>query len=282
MGGKGMAYIHLIRVKAPQKPQRDAFRPELSSDEIIAQSFLKRPTAKVPRGTVWHIGNAAELDGSIYFRLGREAVVRAHQFDEVAREFQEIEEEQAPFTHGVYDREFQTAGILGRPGVSLNAKQVANKLQALLASTGIAEKHNAIIEVDPILDPMDMIQALRTAKRITRFEFSFGLKNPPDDHKFFQGPMKSFAAEVGADGGKASLTGPSMDPEKLIDLTRAVAAEGDEVTANLQEREGSTVVRKSLRSNYLRVEIEAQVGEVGRVISDALRQAYKRVRGSDV
>lgn len=276
-----MAYIHLIRVKAPPKPQRDAFVTELSSDEIITASFLKRPTAKVPRGGVWHIGNATELDNSIYFRLGREAVVRAHQYDEIAREFVEIEEEQAPFTHGIYDREFQTAGILVRPGVSLNAKQVANKLQALLASTNIAEKHNAVIDVDPILDPVGMIEALRTARRITRFEFSFGLRNPPDDHKFFQGPMKSFAAVVGADGGKASLTGPAMDPEMLIDVTRAVAAEGDEVTANVQEREGSAIVRKSLRSNYLRVEIEARVGEVGPVISDALRRAYLKLRGTD-
>lgn len=277
-----MSHIHLIRCKAPPLPQLHAFATELDSAEIIAKSFLARPTARVPRGAVWHIGNAAEIeDDAIYFRLGREAVVKAHQFDDGSREFREIEEEQAPFTHGVYDRNLQTAGILVRPGVSLNAKEVAKKLEVLLASTRIADEHNASVDIDPILDPVGLIEALRTAKRITRFEFAFSLRNPPDDEKFIQRPLKLYGERVGASEGKASLKGEAMDPDPLIDLTRAVAAEGDEVVVNLQSKDGAGIVRRSLKSNYLRAAIGPVDGDVGGVILDSIRKAYAKLRGSD-
>ncbi|MDP9423275.1 MAG: hypothetical protein M3Q19_10680 [Pseudomonadota bacterium] len=275
-----MSFIHLIRCKAPPLPQRHAFLEEIESDEIIAQSFLARPTASVPRGAKWHIGNATELHGgAVYFALGREAVVRAQEFDEGTKEFREVEQEQAPFTHGVYDRKSQTAGVLIRPGVSLNAKEVARKLEALLRSTGIADKHNATIDVDPILDPVGLIEAMRSASRITRFEFTFSLRNPPDDEKFIQRPLKEYGERVGAKEGKASLKGDSLEPEPLIELTRAVAAEGDEVIANLQTDVDKGIVRRSLKSNYLREEVEGEEEDVGSVILSAIRRAYRELRG---
>jgi len=275
-----MPSIHLIRVKAPPRPQTNAFLEEIASDSIISRSFLKRPSARVPRGAIWHIGNARELpDAAIYFALGREAVVKAQSFDDGTREFMEAALEQAPFTHGVYDRLTQTAGILVRPGVSMSAREVSKKVQVLLDSTGIAAQHNAFFDVDPILDPVGLIEALRSARRITRFEFSFSLRNPPDDEKFIQRPLKDYGGRIGATDGKASLKGESLEKEPLVDLTRAVAAEGDEVVVNLQGNDGRGIVRRSLKSNYLREDIEEKEGETAPLILQAIRRGYARMRG---
>ncbi len=96
--------MHLLRCKAEPLPQLDAFAAYLPSAEIISASFLARPTARVPRGAIWHIGNTSRTtEGGIFFALGRESVVTAQHFDEAAREFQEIEQIHAPFTVGVFD-----------------------------------------------------------------------------------------------------------------------------------------------------------------------------------
>jgi len=216
-----MSAIHLIRCKAEPLPQIDAFKAELPATEILTESFKARPTTKVPRGAVWHIGNTVEIDGGgIFFALGRETILKKQQFNEGRREFEEVEQEQAPFTVGVYDPQTQAAGVLIRQGVSLSAREICKKLEVLLESTGIAQRHNTKIVVDPISDPVGFIEVLLTASRITRFEFDFSLPNPPDDEKFIQRPLKEFGKRIGAVEGKASLKGPDLDPQHLVELGR--------------------------------------------------------------
>ena len=228
-----MSAIHLLRCKAEQLPQADAFTKDLTAIEVIESSLLERPTTSVRRGSIWHVGNATRgPEGSITFALGREAVLTAPQFDEKLKEFTEVEQKQAPFTVGVFDRDTQTVGVLIRPGVSLNAREVASKLEALLESTGIARRANRRISVDFIPDPTGFIESIRKCYRITRFEFSFTLPNPPDDDKYIQRPLKDFAQRAHATEGKASVKGESLDKNEVIDVATAVAASGDDATAN--------------------------------------------------
>ncbi len=278
-----MSSIHLLRCKAEPLPQIDAFKLPRPSTEIVASSFLARPTTKVPRGATWHIGNTTEIeDGGVFFALGREAVLKKQQFHEGRREFEEVEQTQAPFTVGVYDKETQAAGILVRQGVSLSAREVAKKLEILLESAGIAQEHNTRIVVDAISDPRGFIDMLLSASRITRFEFDFSLPNPPDDEKFIQRPLKDFGKRIGATEGKASLKGPELNAEELVELTRAVAAEGDDATANVELVEGGGIERKSLTHNPLREPVEAELHEAtGPAILRAVRRAYKRIRGTE-
>ena len=278
-----MSFIHLIRCKAEPLPQMDAFLPSKPSTEIVGESFLQRPTTKVPRGAVWHIGNTAVISGGgIFFALGREAVVKAQKFNEGTREFEEIEQNQAPFTVGVYDPMTQAAGVLIRPGVSLSAREIAKKLEILLESSLVARNHNTRIVVDPIPDPRGFIDILRSAFRITRYEFDFSLPNPPDDDKYIQRPLKDFGMRIGATDGKASLKGPSLDAEELVELTRAVAAEGDEATANVEMVSGGGIERKGLNLNPVKEPVEASLHEgTAHAILRAVRKAYSNVRGAD-
>lgn len=56
-----MAFIHLFRCKAEPLPQMDAFAESASPSDVIVRSFMARPTAKVPRGAVWHDGNTSQI-----------------------------------------------------------------------------------------------------------------------------------------------------------------------------------------------------------------------------
>lgn len=275
-----MSSIHLLRCKAEPRAQMDAFSEKLKPSEIVSQSFLARPTAKVPRGAVWHIGNTEkEEDGTVSFALGREAVVKAQQYDTVRREFREIEQSQAPFTIGVFDPETQVAGVLIRGGVSLSVAEVARKLQILLEEPGIAKRNNSEIVVDFIPDPAGFIEVLRGAHRITRFEFEFSPPNPPDDNKYIKEPLKKFAERVGATEGKTSVKGPSLDSEELIELTRELAGSGDDVSANVQMTEGAPIERRYLHANPLKEPVDASEHEgSAAAIKRAMKKGYEGLK----
>jgi hypothetical protein len=275
-----VAAIHLFRCKAEPRRQTDAFAEKMPSSDIVALAFLERPTTRVPRGAVWHIGNATETeDAAVFFALGREAVVRAQHFDEGRREFREVEETQSPFTVGVYDRETQATGILVKPGVSLSAREVANKLEILLKSSGIAQKHNAEIVVDFIPDPEGFIEVLRKVLRVTRFEFEFSPPNSPDDELLIQRPLKEFAERARAVDGSAIVRGPSLNVDELIPLTHALASTGDNATANVQMRENTPIVRRNSNTNSLREPVEADLHEsTSGALLRAVRRAYQHVR----
>lgn len=221
------------------------------------------------------------ISGSgLFFALGRESVVKSQQFREGAREFVEVEQVQAPFTVGVFDPATQAVGVLVKPGVSLGAREVARKLEVLLQEPGIDNAHNTTITVDPILDPIEFIEILRSAHRITRFEFDFSLPNPPDDDKYVQRPLKEYAKSIGAKEGRGSFKGPDLAPEPLIELTRAIASEGDQVTANVEMKKGAGISRRTLKANAVKEPVEPAPHEgTGHAIFRALRRAYSRVRG---
>lgn len=275
-----MTSIHLFRCKAEPRRQLDAFAERMPSSDIVAQSFLERLTTKVPRGALWHIGNTVDTaEGGVFFALGRESVVKAQHFDEGRREFHEVEETQSPFTVGVYDRETQATGVLVKAGVSLNAREISNKLQILLNSAGIAARHNAEIVVDFIPDPEGFIQVLSKAYRITRFEFDFTPPNPPDDEELIQRPLKNFAARAGAIDGTTIVRGQALNSAELIPLTHALASTGDNATANVQMRQGTPIVRRNLNTNALKEPVRAELHEsTSSALLRAVKSAYRQVR----
>ncbi len=278
-----MTSIFLLRCKAEPRKQIDAFSSDDDPSDIVKRSFLARPTAKVPRGAVWHIGNTSTLKGGeVFFALGREIVVRAHEFDNRLREFREIEQSQAPFTVGVFDPRTQVAGILVRQNVSMNAREVAGKIQILLEEVGIARQNNREIVVDFIPDPTGFIASLESAHRITRFEFEFSPPNPPGDNKYIRQPLKNFAQRTGAEEGKVSIRGDALEKQELVDLTRDIAAAGDNATATIQAKSRSPLERRSLNVNPLREPVEANVHEdTGSALLRATQQGFNAVTAKE-
>lgn len=273
-----MHSIHLLRCKAELLPQVDAFAVEMSAIDVLSKSFLARPTSKVSRGSVWHIGNSERKGEVVYFALGREAVLNAPEFDEKLKEFREVEKRQAPFTVGVFDPRDQTIGILVRQGVSLSAKEVAQKLETLLEEAGFARQANRRVRVDFIPDPTGFIEAVANAHRVTRFEFSFTLPNPPKDEKYIQRPLKDFASRAGATEGKASIKGDDLDKNEIIEVAAAVAIAGDDASANIQARPGQKILRKRLSVNALNEQVDIASDGVAQSILKAMRRSFESVR----
>lgn len=270
--------IHLLRCKAEPLPQADAFASDLKPSEVIIRSFLARPTSRVRRGSVWHIGNSEHKGGVVFFALGREAVLNAPEFDDKLKEFREVEQKQAPFTVGVFDPRNQTIGVLIRQGVSLNAHEVAGKLQTLLEQPGIAREANRRIRVDFVPDPTGFIEVLEKAHRVTRFEFSFTLPNPPKDEKYVQRPLKDFAMRADATEGKASVKGDSLDKNELVQMAAAVAAAGDDASANVQMKKGQKIQRKRLRMNAIRESLDLEDNEsLSDTIVSTMRKAFEEI-----
>lgn len=83
-------------------------------------------------------------------------------------------------------------------------------------------------------------------------------------------------------GGKASVRGEKLDTDELIDVASAVAATGDDATANVQMSPGAPILRKRLGSNSLREPVEGEDEDaVATVILNAMRRAYDFVRKAD-
>lgn len=273
-----MHAIHLLRCKAELLPQSDAFAEDMSPVEVLSRSFLARPTSKVRRNSIWHIGNSEQKDDIIYFALGREAVLNSPEFDEGLREFREVEKRHAPFTLGVFDPRDQTVGVLIRQGVSLSAREVAQKLETLLEEAGIARRANRRVRVDFIPDPTGFIEAISNAHRVTRFEFSFTLPNPPRDEKYIQRPLKEFAGRAGATEGKTSIKGDDLDKEEIIEVAAAVAVAGDDASANIQAKPGQKIQRKRLSVNALRESVDVGSDTIAQSILKAMRKSFDSVR----
>jgi hypothetical protein len=275
-----MDEIHLLRCKAESLPQRDAFAVDAKPADVIVRSFLARPTAKVPRGSTWHIGNAEVMpNATVYFALGREAILRSSEFDEELRDFKEVEQKHAPFTVGVFDPSDQTIGVVVRPGVSLSAREIASKLEILLAEPGIARQANRKISVDYISDPTGFIEAIESAHRVTRFEFSFTLPNPPKDEKYIQRPMKEFAERADATEGKASIKGDNLDKEEISEIAAAIAASGDDAVASLQMTPKAKITRKRLRLSAIREDVDLLAADsVAVSILQSMQSAFEGVR----
>lgn len=93
----------------------------------------------------------------------------------------------------------------------MSPREIATKVQYLLASVGLAQQHDMRMVADPIADPQGFIAILLAATRVTRFEFAFSVPNPPDDEKYAQRPPKDYGKRIGATEGKAPLKCPSLN-----------------------------------------------------------------------
>lgn len=273
-------HIHLLRCKAELRAQSEAFSVAMKPSDVLVESFLARPSAQVMKGTIWHIGNTKILsNGNVFFALGRESLVKDQKFDQISREFGEIESSRYPFTFGVFDPLTQVAGVIIRAGVSLSADDTAKRLNDLLIAAGVGERANREVIVDFIPDPEGFIDLINRAANVIRFDFEFSPPNPPRTDELIQEPLRRFAERASAEKGKATVSGESLNKDALIDLTKAVAATGDNATARIRDFDGAPSRPISLQRNSLRHPLDFQSGEdIGLSISRAMDEAFNQLR----
>lgn len=279
-----MFHIHVLRIKCEGLPQGDLLRSSRSPSVIITQSIEAKPTADVGRGSEWHIGNVKELDeGGIAFAMGRTQAVTAQQFDEATHDFTEEETTRAPFTFGVFDPELQVCGVIRKAGVSQNTKEIAGKLETLLNAARFARESNSQIIVEPIPDPVNFMQAIRSAQAVLRFSFTVSRPNPLDVDRLIQGPAKEFTKKVDGERTRVETEGADLDKEAIQDVTNAVAADGEQAAATIRLKEGGPPKRVHLTGNAVTERVEPGTNtSVLVAVLEGARRGYRRIRGGSV
>lgn len=276
-----MIWIHLLRVRCEQNKQPDFFVKPRVPSEVILEALRSTPQAPVARGADWRIAKPEEVSGGgLGFKMGRTAALKVPQYDAQSRDFIEAEVQSAPYTFGVFDPKTQACGIVKKTGVSLSAKEISKKLEKLLNSTSIPTDAGCYIVVDPIPDPDDFIDQLRSAAEITKFRFTATFSNPFDVQRLIQKPAEEFTEAVGGDVTTVEVHGENLNPELLEDLTRGVVSTGDEAAASVRQTPDSRAKRIHLKGNPVQEPVEEQ--ETSKnwylAIFEATRSAYNRVR----
>lgn len=277
-----MFHIHVLRVKCEPLPQGDLLRATRDPVGVITRSIETKPTSQVGRGSEWHIGNVEIMkSGAIAFAMGRTQAVKSPQFDNISHDFMEEDALRAPFTIGIFDQETQACGIIRKPGVSQNTNEIAAKLEKLLNSAPFAHEANSTIVVDPIVDPVSFITAIRLADSVTRFRFSVSRPNPHDVDRLIQRPAEEFTQLAEGERAIVEVEGENLNKDIIEEVANSVAAVGEKAAADIRPTGSKRSKRVYLSGNPVVEPVEPSDSEsIFSAILKTTRSAYDRVRNA--
>jgi hypothetical protein len=272
--------LDLFRVRVFGIDQADAFRAERTAQELFRSALFERPTVPSRRGVFWHIGNVEPIDNAgLYFRLGRTTRATLPMIDEESGDFVEQEFESAPYTHVIADTELEVCAIARKTNLAPSTTAMARQLAKLLTHAPAARERGAVVEVSAIADPEQFVETLRRAFSVTFFRVTFKRPNPWDQEGDFLRPLSRAVEAVSGESGDASLKGRDLDVTRLEDITRSVAATGDNATARMYLSDERRSVYRSLRGDSATVSADSLDDAESRAEALAkLRAAYGQVR----
>jgi hypothetical protein len=275
-----MPRFELFRIKTRVPRQRSLLIGDMSPASLLRAAVEERPSAELRKGHIWHMGNIETLDStSTYFALGRTTGAMVERFDEVSRNFVEEQFDTAPYTHVVLDYMLGVAAVAAKPRLGPTVPGIARQLEKLLNESQSASQLQVSFEVAPISDPNDFISQLKDAYSVTQFEITVSLPNPFDVEEDFHAPFERLVRETNGTRGKASLTGPNLDPNVLESLARSAAATGEDAGAKITTREGLEPVKRHLHGDPASLQTDDVEDREDRVrLIDRVRSLYARIR----
>jgi hypothetical protein len=238
--------LYLFRIKAFILP---VFEGVLSPSAVVRQAIEEKPmTAPGIRGGRWHVGNVEPVDADgLYFKFGRTTKTTRSSIDATSLNFVESPFEEAPYTHAILDVPTEVCGIATKSSLAPTPAAMGRHLAQTLEVSKIAQQHGVRFDVTPLSDPAEFLEVLRSAIAIRQFTLTFTKPNPMDKDEDIYGPLTRWAQAADADGGSATLKGKALDEKPLEDLTRSLAATGDDAVAQVQLEPDQRPVRKRLR-----------------------------------
>lgn len=245
-----MPDFQLFRVGVHPSKQRRLFGEERTPAQMLTDRIHSLPSAELRKGHIWHIGNVHAIDDAgMYFRVGRtlRATVEVYQDGN----FVDEEFEAAPYTHVVLDIRLEVCAIARKTKLAARALGIAHQFSRLLNWEGDSGGLEAKFEITEIKDPDDFIIHLRKAQVISKFWATFSRPNPFDADEDFFKPVQRLLAESNGDRGKTEIEGMSLQPDRLVELTRSAASTGNDAGATLYFTETEEKVRKRLRGNVV-------------------------------
>lgn len=274
-----MIDFYLYRTKFFLPTQANLFNDnDLKREEILQRILKEKPSIELREGHNWHIGNVHRIDDAGgYFAVGRTTKSILEKYDKQSGNFVEEQLETSPYTHVIFDRSIGFVAIAKKTKLSLTAAGIASKLSKLFNASDFIIRNQIDVSLDPISDPYDFIDAVKTAYSIRSFEVTFTKSNPFDADEFFQKPMEKYLDAARGEKGKTAISGTDLDSETLIRMTQSVAATGNDAKASLKVSQNVRYSTKRLRGNpaYFPIAEEEFSHETA---LDEARHTYAKVR----
>lgn len=260
------------------------FPADLPPETILAQAIEERPSRQMRRGE-WRIGNVHRLDGDgYYFKLGK----RQAKLKEQVREgdFEEEFLEESLSTHVVLDARLEVSAIVSKPELASSPLSLARQLRALVQSSEACKSRAIDVEIDPIKDPANFLNILRSASRIEGFRFVVTRPNMFDTEKLFVKPTEEFVRQASFGEAVIQLKDPKGAEggslETLEPIIRNAAATGQDVSARVRLTSTGRPILKHLNRNYVTEEIgEDDPKEGAEGILARIRRLYESIRHSN-
>jgi hypothetical protein len=273
-----MLDFQMFRVRVYPSRQGMLFESPKTQPQILQEAISSLPAAELRKGRTWHIGNVTALDSDgLYFRVGR--ISRSTM--EIYREgvFVDQEFETAPYTHVVMDVPQEVCCIAKKPRLAPTAVGIAKQFTYLLSQSNYARNVGAQFEIDPILDPKDLVDYLERALSVQKFWVTFKRPNPFDAKQDFQQPVQRLLNEIGGIKGKTEFYGEELVAKILANITRAAAATGDDAAATMT-LDHQRRVTKRLKGNPVMIS-NRDIADTRQKQSllEILRELYRRIRG---
>lgn len=274
-----MIDFYLYRTKFFLPRQTNIFGDNELKRENILQNILKeKPSIELREGHNWHIGNVHRIDDAGgYFAVGRTTKSILAKYDKQSGNFVEEQLETSPYTHVIFDRAIGFLAIAKKTKLALTATGIASKLSKLFRASDFIIHNKIDVSLDPISDPYDFIDAVKTAYSIRSFEVTFTKSNPFDADEYFQKPMEKYLDAARGEKGKTAISGRDLDSDTLTRVTQSVAATGNDAKASLKVSQSAHYSTKRLRGNpaYFPIAEEEFSHEAA---LDEARHTYAKVR----
>lgn len=247
--------------------------------QILLEAIKEKPSLQLGNDYIWHLGNVETIDeNGGYFAVGRTKDDILEQYDLRNKDFIDSTYEVSPYTHVVYDLHIQLLAIARRNKLLPNIEGISKKLRLLLTGTTPVISNDMILKIDPIPDPKNFIDSLLSAYAIKEYTAEFGMPNPFDAEEYLQKPMSIYLAAAEGNNGKTTIKGHKLNAEVLVDVTKSVAATGNEAEAQIQSSPDEKEIRKRLNGKHI---AKFSVKEHNKKnVLDKARLIYREIRGN--
>ena len=291
-----MDRFYFFRLKLVNK--RDQFAlTELNRGELLLKIIKLRPNDFVRKGIEWIMANTEEIDPkSIFFKFGRLTRKSRDKYDPQTRMFVETEDDIVESTKCLYDSSNQVLAIekcSDTPLPTTLAKYITyiiNNIQDGPLFQYLASPERDFLKLcncqaDPIPNPMDFIDSLSSAFRITQFDITFFRKNPIDFDALLEKPKQTFHEATEGETSRAGVSSEEgLKSQVLMDLAHAAAATGSNATAKIQKHPNyrSETIVMNTKSNIAHIDIEdINTKNMQDLIEllNKIREEYKKIRG---
>jgi len=269
----------LYRIKLLEETQPTLPFDELGNDRssLLKQVIDSEPEENDKRQK-WKLGKYSRIDSNAYHvKIGRNATAHRPTFKD--GDFLDQESENSPYTHIVIDTEIEVVAIAQRPELARKTSTIAAQFIKLISQSELIKMRKLDIQISAIPDPRTFLESISDAYAITTFSFTATRPNPFDANKYIQKPVQEVVKKTDGKEAKLTIKGDSLTSEVLEEITKAVAASGDNATAKIIPSKGTPPTSKHLSGSQATIsQISMEGIDDWNNFIEKLRRRYASIR----